>query len=830
VPPWPTLIALTCVALAAHQGTRPPLQTSTEIPAVLDLQDAAAADWIPADSRDPGQVQALIAAWSRKVAPLRGRGSVRIVLPAGPGRVPLLLAASQALRGQDPEVALYLAFDPAGAPIWDETAWGALQGGALLPQDLGPDPAAWPGLLARAQAYLPGRPWTLWLPADPGPRLGQLLGDGARAVLPPGGPGAALAAQVPAGASEVEGGTGSLLLRNPATGEERRWRFSQGAWAPAELPKDRVAVLVAGQASYDVGALLAKVRAERLREALKVRTVEADLAVDLHVQAGQGPGSDLGFRFRYFQAAGEPEETLQKAVLFNGVKAKLHPGLQLPIVESRTSMAAPVALTLTERYRYEDGGEAGPGRRRIRFRPAEADPLLYTGTLLVEEASGRILEEQSERSGLPGMVKSERRTLSYGEAAPGIWRMLRAQTFERWVVADGVAQIQRTLAFSGFVLDGPAFAAHWQAARDSDGTMLRQTTDGLRYYNKQSDGTRRPEERPRSSGRAIGGVLLIDPTLPLPVVPLAGLAYYDFNAFDKGIQVSALTAILFNTARVVVPNVGAGFDLSAATALLLLPSSEQPVRDGHLVNAEAVGHRFGDLGLGLGHDLGAGFRFQAKGDFRYDRYGHPFKDQYWTDGFALPPSGWTRTLGGELSWLRHGFQLAGNYSLGQRPDGTYGAPGALEPVPDQGRFTRWGGHAGYDWQLDAGRWMHVEAGYSGGRGFDRFQSLDLGGTGGDVRVAGIRSNAVTADQLTYAKAAMVLPTGPHLRLTVGLDQAWLRSMDDQKIYQVTGLGVAGDLPGFWWFTTVRVDLGVGLLSTLPGVRSVNGFVALLRVF
>ena len=129
-----------------------------------------------------------------------------------------------------------------------------------------------------------------------------------------------------------------------------------------------------------------------------------------------------------------------------------------------------------------------------------------------------------------------------------------------------------------------------------------------------------------------------------------------------------------------------------------------------------------------------------------------------------------------------------------------------------------------------GKAIYVLGGFAGGRGFDRFQALDVGGTGGDVRIAGIRNNAVAADRLTYAKAGLVLPTGPRLRLTLSLDQAWLRSLDDQRTFRVTGLGIAGDLPGFWWFTTVRVDLGVGLLSTLPGVRSCNGFVALLRVF
>ena len=136
----------------------------------------------------------------------------------------------------------------------------------------------------------------------------------------------------------------------------------------------------------------------------------------------------------------------------------------------------------------------------------------------------------------------------------------------------------------------------------------------------------------------------------------------------------------------------------------------------------------------------------------------------------------------------------------------------------------------YDFQLDSGAWLHGEAGWASGSGFDRFKALSIGGVGGDVRIAGIRSNAITADRLSYAKAGMVFPSGPSMRLTLSLDQAEVRSLDNQKTYGFTGLGVAGDLPGFGWFTTVRVDLGAGLLSDLSGARSVNGFVAFLRVF
>jgi hypothetical protein len=447
----------------------------------------------------------------------------------------------------------------------------------------------------------------------------------------------------------------------------------------------------------------------------------------------------------------------------------------------------------------------------------------------VEEASGRILQERSERSQLPGIVKSDRRTLTYGPVGEG-WQVVRAETFERWLGPSGVAQVQRDLATSDFKVNAPDFLASRKAARDSDGTMLRETVEGQRYLVKQADGTRRQEEKPKSSGRAVAGVVLMDPTLPLPVVPLAGLAYFDYNAFGKGIQINFITALVYNQGKLVVPRLAWGFDLNAGLQAMLLPGTERPVRDGHLQDKEGVARRFGTLDLGLGRDLGAGFRLDLGARVRGDRYSLPWEKDYRTPGYVLPPSGFTRELRGGLSWLHRGFTLEGHYGAGRRPQGVYGAPEALQEVPDQGQFRRWGGRAGYDYRLETGAWLHGEGGLEGGKGFDRFQALDMGGTGGDVRVAGIRSHAIAADQLRFLKAGLVLPSGRNLRLTLTLDQAWLRSLDNQKTYAFTGLGAAGDLPGFGWFTSVRLDLGLGLYSTMPGVRSFNGYVALLRVF
>ena len=828
--PSPSLAALFLAPslLLAQAVPAAPLSCGVPEPAVLDLRNAEGPQLVPKDNRDAAQVEAARQRWIPLIAGLKDAPSVRLQLPPGEGRLPLLLAASQALKAQSPSQRVYLAFDAQATPLLDETAWGAMDGGALVPADLGPEAAQWRVQLTQAQDSFPGRPWTMWLPSDPGPLVSVLLGDGGRVVVPAGGPGARLAVALPPGFSEVEGGQGDLTLRNRA-GALRRWTFAGGAWAPAPLPKDRTEVAVSAAEAYDVGALLAKVRAAQLRSRAAARTVQAKAELDLHIQSARGQGGDLGFSFGYFEKAGEWPELLQKAVRFNGVTAKLDGEVQLPLIESRQSMSLPVALGLTERYRYRDGGPAGPGRRRLRFDPVDADPLLHSGELEVEEATGRILVERRERTDLPGTVKGEREILTYGEGAPGLWRPVSVQTFERWVSAGGVVQVQRRFTYRDFQVNGQGFDAARDAARASRATMLKVTPEGARYFTKQGDGSRKIEEKPKSSGRALAGVVLVDPGLNPPVAPLGGFLYFDYNAFGKGVQLNALTAILFNTASLAIPRGLGSFDVSADATALLLKSTERPVVNGRLSDQDGVGRRFGRAGLGLGRDLGLGFRLEGRGDFEYDDYSEG-EAKYRTPGYQLPPSGLTRIGTLQGSWLFRGFQARAYHGWGQRPDGTYGLASAPQAVPEGGAFRRWGGSLGLDREVAPGYWFHGEAGWASGRAFDRFNALEAGGLGSTVRIAGIRANALTADRLAYGKTSLAIPTGPSLRLSVSLEYARARSLDDQKTYGLSGLGLAGDLPGFWLFTAVRVDLGVGLHSDVGGVKTVNGYVALLRVF
>jgi hypothetical protein len=797
------------------------------LPPLLDLRGAAPAELVPAGALDEGALEAIRLRWAAMAAPFAGEPALRVALPPSGPRTALAQAASQAIKAMHPSITLYLAYD-GGAPAgWDDAFWGALDGGAVAPGDLPGSPELWPGLLERAQEHLPARPWTIWCPMDPGAAAAQLLGAGARLVVPPGTAAAALAAAVPAWALAAEGGGGRLAFRGAAAGDASHWRFFGGEWRPVRPDREAPGVTIVGRAEYDVQALLSRARATQLRDGAAIRTAESRLAISIHTQGGRGMGAELGYAFRSFEKAGEPEELLQEEILLNGVRAKLHGGTQLPIIESKRSISPPVALSLTERYTYSDGGAGGGGARWLRFAPAAPDPTLFAGRVLIDEASGRVLEEQSERSDLPGVVKSESRKLTYGEPAPGFWRVVGVQTFERWVMAGAVTQVRRDISYSGFVVNGEGFEERRRAARASKGTMLRQTGDGMRYLARGADGGRHIDQGRRTGGRALGVALLADPSLQYPVVPGAALGLFDFDAFGKGAQYYALLAGLFNMGSISAPNLPGGFELGASASGGFLPYTDLPVKDGRLQDHDGVSRRTAQARVNAGRDLGANFRVRAQGICIYNRYSEAREEKYRTPGYALPPSGFTLGHSIELSWLARGFQLRASYGAGRRPDGEFGPPGSVRPVANGGRYELWGAAASYDLPVGPKALIHGEVGTDGGRGFDRFFSMRLGG---GSSVPGIRSNALPSDRSDFASVGYVLPASKFARVSCHLDHARARGVDDRATYGFTGLGFSGDLPGFWWFTAVRADMGVGLHSDIPGVTGVNGYIALLRVF
>jgi hypothetical protein len=480
-----------------------PIRIEHRLPPTLDLRDADPTSLVPQNPKDPAQGEVARMAWQERLLPYQRAEVLRLILPAQGPRVPallqgllgprtslpasrmaLLLAANQALKAVNPACRLYLAYQAGEEPFLDEAVWGALDGGILLPGDLGADPLRWRDVLAQAQAQVPGRPWELWLDRDPGPLAGSLLGDGGILVVPDGGPSARLAKALPPGTLDLEGGLGDLIATPRETARSQRWTYVQGGWEPTPLPQGRTEVAVAGQRPYEVGTLLAKVRAARLRNLAALRTLEARFVIQAHQSANSGPGTDSGITLELFSAAGEGNEMAVREVTLNGVRLNLPPGFRFPLDSGREECAfVPIALTPTEHFHYWDGGPSAPGRRWLKFKAMDGDPALPEGELDVEESSGTILRQVIRRSGPRGLIRNEEVTAEFGEVLPGIYTMVRSSALMRVLGADGQLSPLRVQG----VLQDPRvnqedFFARREAARTSDALMLKATPSGTANY------------------------------------------------------------------------------------------------------------------------------------------------------------------------------------------------------------------------------------------------------------------------------------------------------------------------------------------------------------
>ena len=826
---------MVCWASVRPPSDPPFIEVGLPLPPLLDLRKTDLLALVPQNALDEAEAEAIRMAWIAVIHSFREEKTIRVRLPNGEGRTALMLAANQALKAQNPFIQIYLSFDEDAPASWDESFWGAFDGGAVVQEDLPLQPWLWMSILEKAQGQLPARIWTIWCPVDPGAELGQLVGSGAILVVPEGSPAAELAYSIPEWALEADGSRGRFSVRAESgqPGQEAiYWEFKDSAWKLAMEEKAQDTVVITGRTDYDVATLLSKVRATQLRDSSALMTQESQLNINIHTQStrraggrgGAGIGGEFGYLFHSFEMVGEPEDLLQEQVLLNGVRANIMGKFQLPIIESKRSISPPVVLNLTENYRYSDGGPVGSGKRWIRFSPRSGGSDLFSGQILVDESTGRIFEEHSERAGLPGIVKAEKRKLVYGEPAPGYWRVVDVQSFEQWVMAGGVVQVQRNLSYSNFKINQDDFLQSRETARRSNSAMLRQTEDGMRYLTRDEEGNRHIQQKQPSFARMLGMAVVVDPEMQFPVVPGAALAFFDYDAFGKGIQYALLPMGVYNMGTLSVPNLPGGFDLGAQAMTRLLPSTNRPAVDGELLEKDAVSHQSGQMRVSIGRTLPRGFRIRLEGFASYTRYTEAKEEKYRTPDFIIPPSGFTTSLTGDLIWMRRGFQIRGSYGEGKRPDGIFGPPEDVRPIANGGYFKRWGGSLAYDYRLQHKAWLHSEVGMERGTGGDRFMSV------ASIRAPGFRSNAVTSDLVQHVSLGYVHPASQLFRLSCHIDHSRARSMDNQTTYGFTGIALAADIPGFKWFTILRADIGVGIHSDIPGTRGVNGTIAALRLF
>ena len=273
--------------------------------------------------------------------------------------------------------------------------------------------------------------------------------------------------------------------------------------------------------------------------------------IDFHFKLAQGgSGVDVSIDSRYFWERGGQLEWEQTSYYFNGNRVRWKNFPELPLIQPEKVITLPLDLTLDKTYTYRLVGRERVGKHEtyvIDFGPAATDPArsLYHGRLWIDTTTFARIKASVIQENLEAPILSneeiDRYELLVGPDGQPYWMFSHIDGQQIWNALGRTFVVRRELRFSEFEINPPRrdFEERRRQAYASDNQMLRDTDDGFRYLERQTDGSRTVKEGVDSSQFFAAAGAFKDGSQD-NVVPLGGVNYFDYDL--GGFQVNALFA------------------------------------------------------------------------------------------------------------------------------------------------------------------------------------------------------------------------------------------------------------------------------------------------
>src|SRR6202521_5235323 len=748
-----------------------------------------------------------------------------------------------------------LSYDPGSAPTGAAAAWAFVRGKDLALRVIAVLPSA-PPAAGAAGATVPGG-----APA-PSPAAETPPPPGSTPPAPPG-------AEIPAPAAAL------LHFPDPDLRRPTRFPFAAGTVAPpsgkiAPPPHPGLDVLVPDPSPVIVLGIERLTAAERQGVAEKLTVAsEREMSVEeilkrlqVFEEAQHRRLDDYTaintkhLRFQPASDAASVEATLTgpffwsrvagadwawESLYLNGVRWRGKTLPEIPLIQPEKAAALPLEILFTREYRYRLRGTeklAGRDAWVVDFAPAgpgAGGRRLYQGTVWIDRTVYARLRTRAVQLGLQGEVTSNEETLEYSpidlQGQPAPWSAdsfvlpLHLVAQQILSVLDAPLLVEREPLITHVQVNPPDFAAREKSVQDTDVTMVRDTDQGLRYLVKKGSGPRVVKQGFAPSKLFALAGLFVDDALNYPL-PLGGVNYFTFDFKNSGKQVNVFFAGALLVASAAEPRLaGTRFDAGADLFAIAVPFTDNLYQQGKEVVDQEVKIRPATFNLKFGHPLG---EFAKLGieygllDSAYSRTSNTSKQ------FVLPSNNLLQSIGGNLSFSRGGYRLAGRYSYGMRSSWhLWGLPGNPDFSPANRDFTRYGLSATKNWYLPFFQKLGVEVDYYAGNHLDRFSKYEFGFFGG-TRIHGYRSNAVRASEAALGHLSYGFDFGNLFRVDTLFDAA-LATDKGTGLHNtlLAGTGAAGSFMGPWQ-TLVTLDVGFPLAGPDHGFVLYLVFLKLFR--
>lgn len=326
-----------------------------------------------------------------------------------------------------------------------------------------------------------------------------------------------------------------------------------GGWRPGgDEDVYRASVDVAATRTLTAAEIVARHQAQRARQSALVASdiAEGSTVITFEVPSFAGPVT-IAARTTIFATA-TLTEIAQRGVTLNGVDMTLGAEApRLPLIEPERVSAAPLAIALTDAYRYRLAGrERANGRECyvLAFEPAAGQRSSFRGRAWIDVRRFALVRMDAVQTGLTGAIISSEQRDEYAPVAVGgreVWLPSQSNVYQIYQAAGVRTPIHRTVSTPVHRVNAPTFQAELEAARASPVVMLRDTPDGYRYLVRPRQPTASGQPAPRvvapRAGQRVTTLafgVIDDPNIGVPL-PYAGVSYLDFNFLGRGGQINA---------------------------------------------------------------------------------------------------------------------------------------------------------------------------------------------------------------------------------------------------------------------------------------------------
>jgi hypothetical protein len=535
---------------------------------------------------------------------------------------------------------------------------------------------------------------------------------------------------------------------------------------------------------------------------------------------------------------------------------------ELPLIQPEKVITVPLDLTLDKTYVYRlVGREKVQGREAyvLEFRPAdpEAGLNLYRGRVWIDaERFVRVKTSLVQGELEPPVLSNEEIDLFdevLGPDGETYWMFSKIDGQQIWNAAGRSLVVRRELMFSEYRINPPRaeFEARRSEAYASSNQMLRDTDQGFRYLERTEEGQRVVKEEQDTSQLFAAAGLFRDNSQD-SVVPLAGVNYFDYDLFDRNIQVNVLFAGVVGFFTASKPDMfGKRIDLTADAALSALRGDDDVYVGDDEVEEERIKRRTQTFNLRLGVPAGKFVKFNFIGSAAFNEY---FPDGDADDAiadynlgavnpvqFVLPEEHVQFSGGVEAEFNRRGYTLAGEYRYASRSDwepwglqdtvtGEYGnlIDGVFVPSDEEfgDSFSRWGVTAFKEWYLPKFQKVRGTVNYLNGSDLDRFSRYEFSFFGED-RLNGFSGSGVRFDEGVIARAGYAFNVFEVVQLDAALESAWVeQGAGDAGSQSFAGLGLSANFVGPWK-TVINFNYGYALASDIPDLEGEQEFLLLV---